>query len=63
MMAKLERKLRTAYTNWALTQANLSPGLVNNKGVDQPEHLFFVHWKVSYLDLLPVKFRFSSLSM
>ena len=39
---------------WALTQENMSLGLANNKGTDQPVHarsLFFAFWEVTYLDL------------
>ena len=40
-------------------------GFANNKGTDQPAHPRslispFVIWKVSYLDLLRVKFHISS---
>ena len=36
-------------------------GFANNKGADQPaqtgQHLLFAFWKVSYLNLLQVKFQ------
>ena len=53
---------------WALSQENLSSGVCKqNTGADQPAHprslitpLLFAFWKVSYLDLLRLKFQFSS---
>ena len=45
----------------------LSSGVANNKGADQPAHprslisaLLFAIWEVSYVNLLKVKFQFSS---
>ena len=46
---------------WASARENLSLVFANNKGADQPVHpLLFAFWKVSYVNLLPMKFQFSS---
>ena len=38
-------------------------GFANNTGADQPAPLLFACWKVAYVNLLQVKFQFSSLSL
>ena len=43
---------------WASMGENLSRGFVNNTGAGSAP-LLFAFWKVSYVNLLPVKFHFS----
>ena len=52
---------------WASMQENMSSGSAYNKGADQPAHpqslisaYVILYWKVSYLNLQQVKFKFPS---
>ena len=68
--AGFEKLSSPVYIKWASTRENLSSGFANNKVADQPAHprspisTFVIHfWKVSYVNLLQVKFQFSSMSL